>query len=455
MVSRRWTYEESVRHILSFVNYEALNGGKPMSRGPADLRRFARALASLGHPERTAPSVHIAGTNGKGSTAALLSAILTGEGLRSGLYTSPHLRDMRERVRIDGRPIGRAAFSAAAQRAAEAIGGTAGAGFRTTFEILTALAFLAFREEGAEALVVEAGLGGRLDSTNVIPAKVAVFTPIGLDHVEVLGGTLAAIATDKGGIMKRGAAAVSAGQAPSARAALTRKAARAGVMLEFIEPGMITLAPPGPRGESFALATPAATYPGLKIALHGAHQAENAALAVRAAELFLGRALDLAALRGSLRSARWPGRFQVLSTRPALVVDGAHNPAGAVTLRSALLRRFPGRRTIFVFGVTMGKDLDGILDGIADAASGLVAVRSEHVRGLAAESILKSAGRRVAGPVEEARDLRNALIRARRMAGPDGVVCVAGSLYLAGDLLKTWGAFRSSWEGKAPRVHHR
>jgi dihydrofolate synthase/folylpolyglutamate synthase len=230
-------------------------------------------------------------------------------GLSTSLYTSPHLRDFTERIQVDGRAVSRGEFARAAQAAAEQLEGEPAPGFQTTFEHLTAMAFLVARERGVAAQVVEVGLGGRLDSTNVVTPRVTVITPVSLDHREVLGETLGAIATEKAGILKRGVPALLGRQAPAAERAIALRARRVGAPVESIVTLGIMAARATARGEAFSLRTPLATYEGLLCGLRGAHQVDNAALAIRAVELFLGRALAPAAVRRALRAVRWPGRF--------------------------------------------------------------------------------------------------------------------------------------------------
>jgi dihydrofolate synthase/folylpolyglutamate synthase len=430
------TYDEAVAWILSFVNWERVRSRKTMTVTPADRSRFEKALGRLGHPERAVPAIHVGGTNGKGSTAAIARALLTAHGLRTGLYTSPHLIDMRERVAIDGRPIGKAAFVRAAREAARIVDASPGSGFRTTFEILTALAFSAFREAGLDAMVIEVGLGGRLDSTNVLHPRAVVITSISLDHTEVLGETVGAIAADKAGIFRRGVPVIAAPQPPAAAAELARRARRLGAPLESVGRDIrVTPAVPTPRGERFSIETPRATYPDCELALRGAHQAENAALAVRAVEHFLDRALEADRVRQAFRLVRWPGRFEVMSRRPPLVVDGAHNPAGAARLVENLDRHFPGSPFVAVLGVSEGKDVPGILAALAPRLEGVVAVGAAHPRAMASDRLAALARKARIRTVETAAGLPGALAAARRLAGPTGGVVVAGSLYLVGDFL--------------------
>ncbi|MDZ4804984.1 MAG: folylpolyglutamate synthase/dihydrofolate synthase family protein [Candidatus Eisenbacteria bacterium] len=440
------TYAATVEWILSFVNWEAVRSRRTMTVSVADRRSFSRALGRLDHPERATPAIHVGGTNGKGSTAAIARALLSAHGISTGLYTSPHLVDMRERVSIDGRPIGRAAFVRAAREAGRIIEAAPGTGFRTTFEILTALAFVAFREAGVGAMVIEVGLGGRLDSTNVIQPRAIAMSSISLDHTEVLGSTLGVIATDKAGIFRRGVPVVSAPQPRPAAEALVRRARRLGAPIEFIGREVeVQTAPPTLVGERLTIVTPLAVYPNLDLALRGLHQGENAALAIRAVEQFRGGVLDLTAVREAFRRVRWPGRFELLCRSPWLVVDGAHNPDGAARLVENLDRYAPGRPVVGVVGASLGKDVDGILRAMAPRLAGLVAVAARHPRAVPAGRLAAMARLIGIRPIETASSLEGALTAARRIAGPTGGVCVAGSLYLVGDLLEGWPRWKKSF----------
>jgi len=449
--SARWSYERAVQYLLSQINYEAIAGSRIALRTPADVERFGRALTRLGHPEKCAPAIHIAGTNGKGSTAAMAAALLAGSGLKTGLYTSPHLVDMRERIQVNGVPVSRSEFARAAEVAKEFVGGEVGSGFRTTFELLTAMAFLVFCAREVEAQVIEVGLGGRLDSTNVIHPRVAVITSISLDHMEVLGSHVAAIATDKAQIVKRGSRAVSALQEPPAKAALLARARRVGVRLEMLDTLRIEPIRVTSRGETFRLTTPDGVYDNLTPALLGEHQVGNAALAIRAVELFLGRGLDPAVVRKSLKSVRWPGRFQILSSRPPLILDGAHNADGARILAAALDRYFPGVPVAFVVGMSRGKDHAEILKTLGRKARAMVLTGADHPRAEPPGALAGLARKFVKGPVEAVEDLEKALIRARHLA-EGGAVCVAGSLYLIGDARKRWPGLRAAWNGAVTRT---
>ncbi|MGH9482322.1 MAG: bifunctional folylpolyglutamate synthase/dihydrofolate synthase, partial [Terriglobales bacterium] len=276
-----------------------------------DLNSIRALLTALGEPHRAWPSVHIAGTNGKGSTAALIEAAARAAGWRTGLYTSPHLERLSERIQINGAEIGSAALAEATSRVRDAVERLLAQGKLphppAFFEVVTAVGFAAFAAAGVELAVVEVGLGGRLDATNVIQPRVAVITPIGLDHEQYLGSTLAAIAGEKAGILKRGVGvAVTAPQAPEALAVLRARAGETGVRLHEVASTDADAAPPTP--------------------LPGRHQRENAAVAARACALLAeqGLALPLPAVVAGFAAVRWPGRLEKVCDRPEVWLDGAH-----------------------------------------------------------------------------------------------------------------------------------
>jgi dihydrofolate synthase/folylpolyglutamate synthase len=376
------------------------------------LERMERALAALGHPERALRVLHVAGTNGKGSTCAMAAAALAAAGHRVGLYTSPHLVRFHERIALGGEPIDDAALARLAAEIRRACPWhDAGAeGERLTyFEFATLLALLHFAREGASAVVLEVGLGGRHDATNAVRPLACAIARIGLDHTEILGPTLDAIAREKAGILKPGVpAAIAAGQPPEALRALREEAARRGAPL--------TVAPPAWDGP---------------IALAGPHQRGNAALAAEALRLLAGAGVEVgeAAIATGIATARWPGRLETVA---GVLLDGAHNPDGAAALAAALAALHPGRRVELVFGVLADKDHEGMLRALAPAVGALHLVTPRSPRGRAPESYLPLA-RSLATDVDAHASAAEAIACARRRAGAGGVVCVAGSLYLVGE----------------------
>lgn len=395
------------------------------------LARMHAALARLQHPEQGLRVLHVAGTNGKGSTCALASAILTASGLRVGLYTSPHLVHVGERLRIDGVPISEARL---AQRIDEvralAPELLEGPDALTYFEALTLLAFWHFSQEAVDVVVLETGLGGRLDATNVCAPAVTVVTPVSIDHTGYLGETLAAIAAEKAGIFKPGVPVILAAQAPEALQVLEARANALGAPV-FLEQRDFRLEAAGASDLGFR--SGASRIDGLRLSLRGAHQRQNAAVAVQAVQVLLGGGafVGAAAVREGLRAARWPGRFEVFKGQPTVVLDGAHNPEGAQVLARALEDAFPGRRRHLIFGVLADKDSAGMLAALLPAVDTIRVVAPESGRALSVEDAVRAVatqGREARGCV----DLDQALAEARAAAGPDDVVVIAGSLVLVG-----------------------
>ncbi len=401
------------------------------------LERMHYLLEALGHPERRLRVVHVAGTNGKGSTCAILDSILRAAGYRAGLYTSPHLVRYEERIRLGGAPIpgGRLAELVACVREVVERAAAEGREPPTEFEAGTAIMYAYFAEEGAEVVVQETGLGGRLDATNVVPAPlVCVLTAIGMDHRDRLGDTLAAIAAEKAGIVKPGVPVVSAPQEPEAAQVVARAAARAGSRLirvghEVAVEGVAV----SPEGTRFDYRGLSGWETDLRLGLLGRHQAENAACALAAVEVLRERGLTIPeeAVRAGLARARWPGRLEVLGHRPLLVLDGAHNPHGAAALRRSLEELWPGRLFVFVLGVLATKDARGIVTALAPLAAGVVATCPDSGRALAPAELARLA-EEAGCPALVEPAVPVAVRRALDWAGPTGAVCVAGSLYLVG-----------------------
>jgi dihydrofolate synthase/folylpolyglutamate synthase len=382
------------------------------------LERMERGLAALGHPERRLRALHVAGTNGKGSTCAMAAEALRRAGYRTGLYTSPHLVRFNERVALDGEPITDAALARRVDEVRRACAWhDAGEGERLTyFEFATLVALLHFAEEGAGAVVLEVGLGGRLDATNAVLPLACAVSRVGLDHTELLGVTLAAIAREKGGIFKRGVPAVVAHDQPAeALLALRAEAAARGAPLEVAPPSH-----PGP------------------VALAGLHQQANAALAAAALRLLDRAGLPVGedAILAGLAGARWPGRLETVG---GVLLDGAHNPDGAAALAAALPALHPGRAVELVLGVLADKDHERMLRALAPAVRALHLVAPRSPRARPTSSYLPLA-RALVGRADEHATVASALACARAAAGADGVVALAGSLYLVGEARELLGA---------------
>jgi dihydrofolate synthase/folylpolyglutamate synthase len=415
------TYREAVARVTG------LRGGEMAGMRPG-LERIETLLESAGHPERAMTLVQVAGTNGKGSICAMLAATVQAAGRRVGLYTSPHLLDLRERIRVDGRPISEADFA----DGVEALGTLVARLDATMFEALTALALDHFVREGVEVAVLEVGMGGRLDSTTVGRPAVEVVSRIDLDHQAYLGDTIEKIAAEKAAIIRSGTA-VSARQEPGAESVIVRRAAEAGVPLLLEGRDLhARVRRSGLDGLWLDLHGPGFTFDDVRVALLGVFQPGNALLAATAAHL-LG--VSDAAIRAGLGAARWPGRFQVLPGPPPLVLDGAHNPAGARALAASLEAYFPGQRGTLIIGMFSDKDQPGILLPLLPFARRVIFTASEHPRAASAASVKALAEKLWPGLKA---DLAPSPAEALRMALSDQrtpMVCVAGSLSLLGPIL--------------------
>jgi dihydrofolate synthase/folylpolyglutamate synthase len=411
------TYAEAVARIL------ALRGGERTGMRPG-RERIEATLEAIGHPEETFAIAQVGGTNGKGSISAMLAAALQAAGRRVGLYTSPHLVHYRERIRVDGRPISEADFV----DGVEALGTLIARLDLTVFEAGTALALDHFCRERVDVAVLEVGLGGRLDATTVGAPRVVALGPIDYDHQHELGDTLTLIAAEKAAIIRTGVA-FSARQDPEALSVITRRAAEVGVPL-WLEGRDLRVTPLGftLEAQRLHLEGPGWRFPDVACGLLGVYQPGNALLAAAAARA-LGA--DEAAIRAGLRGARWPGRFQIFRRDPLVILDGAHNTAGARALAVSLAAYFPGRPITFVIGVMADKDAGGILAALRPLAARFILTAPANPRAAAPEALrplLPAATR-----VDIARTPREALLAASR--DRDGLVCVAGSLSLVGDVL--------------------
>jgi dihydrofolate synthase / folylpolyglutamate synthase len=413
---------------------DALYARMPSRMGPS-LERIAHLAELLDHPERTAPAVHLTGTNGKTTTARMVASLLAAFGVGAGLYTSPHLQDVRERIALATRPISTAEFVetwtylqpflAEVDRAhAQPV---------TFHEVLTAMAFTWFAELPVDAQVVEVGMGGSWDATNLVHGDVAVINRVGLDHPE-LGDTPAAVAGEKAGIIKRGATVVSQAQDDDVLAVIAERARGldARLLLEGRDFG-VERRRQAVGGQVVDLRTPAGTTTEVLVPLHGRYQADNAAGALAAAEAFLGgRELDADTVRAGFASVTSPGRLEVVSRKPLVILDGAHNPLGARALAAALLEEFVVDRRILVVATLADKDVRGILEGLAPATGRLVVTANRSPRAAPAERLRKEA--EALGLVAEtAPDVATAVNRAIDSASETEAVVVTGSLHTVGE----------------------
>ena len=390
------------------------------------LDRMHRLMTVLGMPQRRFASVHVVGSNGKSSTVRMIAALLERHGLRAGSYTSPHLRSFRERIEVAGWPASGPDFAAAvtrAARAAEIVNRTVEPGDEVTqFEALTAAAYHELARRRVEVAVVEAGLGGRYDATNVIPSRVQVLTSVSLEHTRWLGPTLTDIAGEKLAVV-RDHGVLATGALPAEVEAVAQRVAR--------ERGARIVRAPGELP--------------VRMAARGPMQRRNFALAATAAEAFLGRPLDPEAVADAAAAVEVPGRLEVVSFEPLVVYDGAHNPAGAAALREALPEVVGGRPITCVIAILDDKDAASILAELLPVCRHAVFTRARHPRSLPPGTLVSLAERTgVALSIETVGDPHDAVAEARRLAGPDGAVLATGSLHLIGDLVRVSAAERAS-----------
>lgn len=430
-----------------------------------DLAHMRVLLAALDHPEKRFPAVLIAGTNGKGSTAATLAAILQASGLRTGLYTSPHLIKINERIRIDGAEIADDDFALIhdlVDRTAERLVGEEELPWHPSFfEMLTAIAFEYFSSKKIEIAVLEVGMGGRLDATNVVEPILSVITDVSLDHQKFLGNTIAEIAREKAGIIRPGKAVVTLPQLPQANDvignAILELGARGVSAVQYVPPVTPAVSIPwSPSGKAVGKEQEApevrTSYPLqvlekeilIETPLVGRHQLRNLALAIAAAEELCGQGFPItaASVERGIRETHWPGRFQVVPRsheRPEIVFDVAHNPAGAWALRSTLSAAYENLRLIFVFGAMRDKAIAEIAEILFPLADKVILTPADNPRS-ASPAELREAAKRTGAEVEDAMDVAQALAKARVLAGSDGVIVVTGSIYIVGEAMRQLGA---------------
>jgi dihydrofolate synthase/folylpolyglutamate synthase len=429
-------FPAAVEYILSFADYERM----PRSAVVFDLRRMEQLLDRLENPQNAAKSVHVAGTKGKGSTAAMTASILVQSGYRAGLYTSPHLLSIRERIQVDGRQISEDEFARLAESIkpeVEAVNTAGDFGELTTFEILTALAFAHFREKTVDYQVLETGLGGRLDATNVIKPEVCVITSISYDHTDVLGDTLSQIAGEKAGIIKPESIVITAPQSPEATKVLEEACRQREVKLVRVGRDVIWQRKSyGPEGQSFEVRGVRGEYH-LKMPLVGEHQMENAATAVAVAEALAERGATITAedIDRGIANVNWPGRLQILRRKPWVIVDGAHNGDSIRKLVQALRQYFTFEKAIVIFGASSDKNVAEMVAELASFPERVIISQSQHPRAVAAKRLAAEfASKDIAS--ETAENVASAIERALSIAGPSDLVCATGSLFLVAEVME-------------------
>jgi dihydrofolate synthase/folylpolyglutamate synthase len=433
-------YVEAIAYLHSLTDYETKRVRRYTPEA-FNLARIQRLLEAVGNPHQSFRSVHIAGTKGKGSTSAMIESCLRRAGFRTALYTSPHLHTFRERIRAGGEKIGRDEVVGLVKELQPLVERRPAL---TTFEVITAMGFLHFARSDVDMAVVEVGLGGRLDATNVLTPEVAVITSISLDHTYLLGDTLGEIAQEKGGIIKPGIPTVSAPQRAEAIQALERiSRERDAGLVEICRDWDYEIGPADEEGQTFAVRRVVDGGSPLDgdywIPLLGRHQLENAAAAVATLDVLRRRGFEIPAdaVDQGLREVQWPGRMEILSQDPLVVVDCAHNPYSARTLRDALEEWFPDRNWVMVFGASADKDVAGMLESLVPISDYTIVTRADHPRAMAPIELADIVAD-VGGGAEVSLNVRKSLDRALAMMDPDNGLLATGSIFLVADLREAW-----------------
>jgi dihydrofolate synthase/folylpolyglutamate synthase len=437
-------YEQALDYIFSYTDYEKVP--MPHALGSYDLRRVEELLARLGNPHLKARSIHIAGTNGKGSTAVMIASVLTNSGYDTGLYTSPHLHTIRERFRVNESLITENEFTAIVARLkseVEIVNQQATYGEVTTFELLTALAFAYFSMKQVQFQVLEVGLGGKFDATNVIQPEVCVITSISLDHTEVLGDSLTKIAAEKAGIIKPGSTVICSPQTEEVVRVIEEACLKRVARLIMVGRD-VTWRSLGTRDEQqFLEVSGLRSKPGtrssyrISIPLLGSYQLENVATAVAALEALSLRGVNISrdSIISGLAQVRWPGRLQVLSHSPLLVVDGAHNPDAVRKLLQSLAEHFGFKQAILIMGASGDKDAASVVSEFTPFFDKVIVTQSRHPRAMAA-SQLQALFRGYGVESQLKETVPEALSLAVRLAEARDLICVSGSLFVVAEAIE-------------------
>ncbi len=425
-------FQQALDYIYSFIDYET----EPRPRDPVhyDLRRMDELLTRLNNPHLNTSTIHITGTKGKGSVAAMITSALAVAGYKAGLYTSPHLHVFNERIRVNDRIIPDEDVISLVEKLKpeiEKVNNRATYGTLTTFEVITALGFCYFRQEEVDVQVVEVGLGGRLDATNIVRPKVCIITSISLEHTDVLGKTLTEIATEKSGIIKPGSVVISSPQPDEAMQVIEQTCRECNTPL--IKAGVDVTwenLERDSRRQSFSLNGRKGNYK-LSIPLLGQYQVENAAVAVTALECIIERGFSVSAgqIKGGLEKVDWPGRLQVLNRSPLVIADGAHNPNSVIKLKEALKQYFNFERGILIFGASSDKDISGMIDELVPMFDRVIITRSIHPRSMGVNAI-EAEFKKIGIEARVTDDISDALPLALDMADEKDIICVTGSLFV-------------------------
>ena len=430
-------YKTALLRLFGLVDFERFVGPRS-PRVKFSLDRMAALLQSLGDPHIKIPTVHIAGTKGKGSTTAMVTSVLSSQDYTTGMFISPHLHTFRERICINGKPISEDEFCSLVDEVwpnVEKISKVEEHGSVTLFETLTARAFLHFRRSEADFQVLEVGLGGRLDSTNLVSPKVCAITSISLDHTTILGDTVEQIALEKSGIIKPGVPTVVAPQPPKVKEVIRSVCRQNGAPL--VEVGTDIKWSPGPSsldGQSFQIEGRLGNYQ-LRVPLLGDYQLENAATAVGVLESLMeqGWSISAEAVARGFSDVNWPCRMEVLQREPLVVADGAHNPYSTERLCRALPSYFKYKRLVLIFGASRDKNLEGMVDELAGLKPLVFVTRSRHPRS-ASTSFLTQIFQSRGLEVSQAEEVSGAVKKAKSIAEKDDIILATGSLFVAAEV---------------------
>jgi len=433
---------EAINYLNSFTDYEKTTGYS-YNATYFNLARIKYLLSKLGNPHLEIPSIHITGTKGKGSVTNLISCILIYSGLRVGTYTSPHIMTFRERIKINKKMITLKEISSLMDRLKVAIDdlmNNTKYGSPTYFEVYTALAFLYFYVKKVDIMVLEVGMGGRLDATNVVNPLVSVITPISLDHTEELGNTLLKIAREKAGIIKKNTIVVSSYQKPSVTR-LIRKVSKE-KNCQYLEVGKdikYKIVKSDINGSKFSIFGIIGEYRNLSIKLIGEHQVLNTALAILAVETIYDRfKLKMkktlrSSIKNGIKNLILPGRIQILSKKPYIIVDGAHNVASMRVLKNTLLKHFHYKRFILIFGISINKDIKGVTSVISKISDFIILVKSSNYRAAEPSVIAKFLKRKNYICFN---NVQEGINYARKITNKEDLICITGSFYVVYDALR-------------------
>jgi dihydrofolate synthase/folylpolyglutamate synthase len=439
MTKRFTTYEQAERYLFSSTNYET-ERRLTYNTATFNLSRMEKLLAGVGKPHENLKTIHVAGTKGKGSTAAMLNAMLRGNGWRVGLYTSPHLQDLTERVQVDNRQIAKSEFTELINTVHPVVERMRKTTPPTFFEILTTIGFLHFVRREVDIAVVEVGLGGRLDSTNVVSPEVACITSISYDHMKQLGDTLPKIAAEKAGIIKPGVPVVTAPQAPEAFEVIRRTAEARGAPLFALGKNVeyhfrSEKLRHEPTSNRVTVKFPQGHFKHIPVPLLGEHQGMNCGVALTAMGLLKERGWDVDFERSlaGLENTDWPGRMELVAGEPPFLLDGAHNAASMAALMKGISQNLAYDSMVVIFGCQRDKDIDGMLDQLKFGADKVIFTRTSNPRAADPRELAARLSEKFGKEAQVAPDLDTALRSARAAAGREDLVTVTGSLYLVGD----------------------